>query len=153
MTGYNSPNRVLLSLGGQSAAMQVSPQLNSWMRAFLREEEIKYSLFSMPQGKDTGPDNITVDILQHCWSMVKNNIIVVTLFFFQNYYMLRSLNHTFITVIPKKPELSTLDDYRSISCVGTLVQDDCKDLSISARRYATKFHLQEPDKFSQIKEY
>lgn len=80
----------------------VSLELNALMRASLREELINFSLFAMPKGKALGLVSTPTDIYRYLWAVVKQDIRVVTLFFLCQCYILKSLNHTFMTLIPKR---------------------------------------------------
>jgi hypothetical protein len=38
-------------------------------------DEVKEALFSMKKNKAPGPDNIPIEFYQHCWLIVKNDIM------------------------------------------------------------------------------
>lgn len=77
------------------------------------------TLFSLDTNKSPDLEGIPDDILKHHWMSVKNELIVVVLWFFKKRRMVHSLNHTFVTLIPKKVASSSLPDYMPISCVST----------------------------------
>lgn len=60
------------------------------------------ALFAMAKGKPMGPDGILVDVFMHHWEIVKHDLVQVSLHFFRHHYWLRSLNHAFKTLVPKK---------------------------------------------------
>ena len=55
---------------------------------------------------------------QACWGIVKPDLIAVFHHFFANGRFEKSLNATFITLIPKKHAASEIRDFRPISLVG-----------------------------------
>lgn len=64
--------------------VQVSIELNAWIRSYPIEEEVKASLFSMLRGKVSGPDGIPVDILRLHWELVKHDLLKLRYFSFAN---------------------------------------------------------------------
>jgi mannosylglycoprotein endo-beta-mannosidase len=44
-------------------------------------EEVKDALFSMKKNKAPGPDNIPIEFYQHCWHIIKNDIMNLFLCF------------------------------------------------------------------------
>lgn len=62
----------------------------------------KDALFSIPTNKSPDPDGITTYIYQYHWETMHSDR-------FQ--YILRALNHTHITLIPKRVGSTSLDDY------------------------------------------
>ncbi|XP_013624949.1 PREDICTED: uncharacterized protein LOC106331168 [Brassica oleracea var. oleracea] len=80
------------------------------------EPEIKGTIFSMPTNKSPGPDGYSIEFIRASWDVVGPDIINAVSEFFRNGRLLKDLNTTAITLIPKKPEACTLGDYRPISC-------------------------------------
>ena len=56
----------------------------------------------------------------HCWRVVAKDILTVFEKFFQHCKFEKSLNATFIALIPKKNVASNIRDFRPISLVGSL---------------------------------
>ena len=55
---------------------------------------------------------------QACWSILKTDLMAVFHHFFAKVQFEKSLNATFITLIPKKNEAIEVKDFRPISLVG-----------------------------------
>ena len=59
-----------------------------------------------------------MDFFQACWGIVKPDLMAVFHHFFAKGQFEKSLNATFITLIPKKHAASEIRDFRPISLVG-----------------------------------
>jgi hypothetical protein len=66
----------------------------------------------MPNGKALGPDGFTVEFFKACWEVVKNEIYGVVEDSRHSASILKVLNATMITLIPKENEASTPNRYR-----------------------------------------
>jgi len=64
-------------------------------------KEIKTAVFQMNPDKAPGPDGFNAFFFQNNWDIVKNNVIQAVLQFFRTGKILKQLNHTFLTLIPK----------------------------------------------------
>lgn len=84
------------------------------------EEEVKATLFAMPQNKSPGPDGYSVEFFKASWDTVGNDVTKAVKEFFSNGRLLRELNTTAIALIPKQPKVCTLGDYRPISCCNLI---------------------------------
>ena len=56
----------------------------------------------------------------HCWRVVESDVLAVFEEFFQHCKFEKSLNATFLVLIPKKNDASNIRDFRPISLVGSL---------------------------------
>nr|GEX73429.1 hypothetical protein [Tanacetum cinerariifolium] len=63
--------------------------------------EIKNAMFSMGNEKSPGPDGFTAAFFKEAWDIVGKDVILVVRKFFINGKLLKELNHTIITLIPK----------------------------------------------------
>ena len=59
-----------------------------------------------------------MDFYHHCWRVVEKDVLVVFEEFFQHCKFEKSLNATFIALIPKKNYASNISDFRPNSLVG-----------------------------------
>jgi len=92
-------------------------------------KEIKASIFQMNPDKAPGPDGFNAFFFQKNWEIVKDSVIQAVLHFFRTGRILKQLNHTFLTLIPKTNEASSLTDYRPISCCNVVYKIISKILS------------------------
>jgi hypothetical protein len=69
----------------------------------------------MPNGKAPGPDGFTVEFFKACWEVVKHDVYRVVEDSRRSTSILKALNATMITLIPKENEARTPDQYRPIA--------------------------------------
>ncbi|RVW53840.1 LINE-1 reverse transcriptase-like [Vitis vinifera] len=84
------------------------------------EAEIYAALMRMNGDKAPGPDGFTVAFWQKCWEIVKEDVLDMFKEFHEQNSFIRSLNHTFLVLLPKKGGAEDLGDYRPISLLGGL---------------------------------
>ena len=66
------------------------------------EAEIYAALMGMNGDKAPGPDGFTVAFWQRCWEIVKEDVLDMFKEFHEQNSFIRSLNHTFLVLLPKK---------------------------------------------------
>ena len=67
-----------------------------------------------------GPDGFSLAFWQFCWDFVKDEVLGFFKDFYERGKFVRSLNSTFLVLIPKKCGAEDLSDFRPISLVGGL---------------------------------
>lgn len=92
--------------------------MNEWLVQDPLEEEVKAALFSLSPRKALGPDGFTAKFFQTYWLELRSNIIDCTKDFYQGKALMQYINHTLITLVPKKPTAYELSDFRPISYVN-----------------------------------
>ena len=102
------------------AILDCIPQLvsSSMNRDLLRSivlEELEKVIFGMKKGKAPGPDGFPIEFFQEFWEIIKFYLLEVVQESYQNKQMLKSLNATFLTLIPKVDGANSLDQFRPIS--------------------------------------
>ncbi|RVW84239.1 Transposon TX1 uncharacterized 149 kDa protein [Vitis vinifera] len=93
------------------------------------EAEIHLALMGMNGDKAPGPDGFTVAFWQFCWEFVKEEIVDVFKEFYEDKSFAKSLNSTFLVLIPKKGGAEDLGDFRPISLLGGVYKLLAKVLS------------------------
>ena len=84
------------------------------------EEEIFLALMEMNGDKALGLDGFTVAFWQSCWDFVKEEVVELFKEFYDQKSFAKSLNTTFLVLIPKKGGAKDLVDFRPISLLGGL---------------------------------
>ena len=70
--------------------------------------------------KAPGPDGFSLAFYHHCWGVVERDVLAVFDEFYQHSKFEKSLNATFIALIPKKNGASNIRDFKPISLVGSV---------------------------------
>nr|GEV82209.1 hypothetical protein [Tanacetum cinerariifolium] len=82
--------------------------------------EVKIVIFSMGDDRAPSPNGFTTTFFKKAWDVVGGDIICVVRDFFSNGKLLKELNHTIISFIPKVTTPARINDYRPISCCNVL---------------------------------
>ena len=88
-------------------------------KEFTKEEFIQV-LREMEGDKAPGLDDFTMAFFQKCWSVVEKDVMDVFDYFHQHSVFERSMNASFLTLIPKKCNVVNIKDFRPISLVGSV---------------------------------
>ena len=107
-----------------------------WLERKFEREEILQVVYDLEGDKALGPDGFTMAFYHHCWRVVEKDVLAVFEEFFQHCKFEKSLNATFIALIPKKNDASYIRDFRPISLVGSVYKILAKVLAI---RYESGF--------------
>jgi hypothetical protein len=82
------------------------------------EREVKEVIFGMDENKAPGLDEFSLAFFQACWDVLKDDIMAVFSNFHVHGKFEKSLNSTFISLIPKVSGVTELKDFRHISLVS-----------------------------------
>jgi len=78
----------------------ISKEQNHFLTKRISEEEVKAAFFHLKPFGALGPDGFPPRFFQHFWHLVKDESMVVVVESFTSRKMLRSLNHTFLALLP-----------------------------------------------------
>ena len=81
------------------------------------ETEVKNALFSMKPNKAPGPDNIPIEFFQHCWEIVKNEVMMLFDWFHDNKLDVQRLNYGIITLLPKVVGANNIQQFMPICLI------------------------------------
>ncbi|RVW81724.1 LINE-1 retrotransposable element ORF2 protein [Vitis vinifera] len=84
------------------------------------EGEVQTTLMEMNGDKAAGPNGFSLFFWQRCWDFVKEEILEMFKEFHDQNMFLKSINNTFLVLIPKKGGAEDLGDFRPISLLGGL---------------------------------
>ncbi|RVW31409.1 LINE-1 reverse transcriptase-like [Vitis vinifera] len=99
---------------------QISQQETDILELPFMEEEVHSALMDMNGDKAPGPDGFTGAFWQFCWEFVKEEVMEMFKEFHEHNAFLKSLNTTFLVMIPEKGGAEELGDVRPISLLGEL---------------------------------
>ncbi|XP_074265774.1 uncharacterized protein LOC141588219 [Silene latifolia] len=88
--------------------------------AEVTDVEIKECLFSISSIKSPGPDGYSSQVFKDFWEIVGGDVIAAIKNFFQTGKLLKQVNTTNITLIPKSSNPTNVLDFRPIACCNTL---------------------------------
>ncbi|RVW27502.1 Transposon TX1 uncharacterized 149 kDa protein [Vitis vinifera] len=117
---------------------QISQQEAENLEIPFSENEIHSALMEMSGDKAPGPDGFTMAFWQSCWDFVKGEILEMFKEFHEQSSFLKSLNNTFLVLIPKKGRAADLGDFRPISLLGGLYKLMAKVLANRLKRVLNK---------------
>ncbi|XP_039161265.1 uncharacterized protein LOC120289927 [Eucalyptus grandis] len=86
--------------------------------------EIRDTLFSLPRGEAPGPDGFTVEFFKSNWDIVGPSVLDAVKEFFSSRRLLKEVNNTILTLVPKVPNACAVTDYRPIACCNTIYKVD-----------------------------
>lgn len=88
---------------------------NTLLRSIPSSEEIKETFFQMHDTKASGPDGFPTLFYKEFWPIVGEIVIGAGTSFFENGRMSNEANSSLIILIPKTPNPTTVNNFRSIS--------------------------------------
>ena len=83
-------------------------------------EEVYDALLGCSKDKASGTDGFSMAFWQFAWDFVKNDVMNFFSEFYEHSKFFKSLNATFMVLIPKKVGTENLKDFRPISLVESL---------------------------------
>lgn len=98
------------------------------------EEEVKNALILMNPDKSLGPDGFSTIFFQKCWHFVGKEVMEALEGVKNSGKILKEVNNTFISLIPKKDKPSNLNDYKLIALCNTLYKLLTKTLSLRLQK-------------------
>jgi len=88
-------------------------------------QEVEEVVISIPNGKACGPYGFTIDFYKACWPFIKEDVHALVEDFRVNKSILKVLNATFLTLIPKEEGVDTSNRFYLISLCNVI----CKIIS------------------------
>lgn len=114
-----------------------------WLERDFDREEVVQVLGELEGDKDPGPDGCTMVFFQRCWSIVEHEVLNFFKEFQDQGSFEKSLNATFIALIPKKTGAHKIKDFRPINLVGSIYKLLVKVLANRLRMVLDKVVLEE----------
>eukprot|EP00253_Pinus_taeda_P004868 PITA_04868 len=98
----------------------ITEEQNWALRRTITMEEVKEVVRSMPSDKAPGPDGFTINFYKACWNIVKQDIWEIVEDSRRSKIILKSLNSTFIALVPKVEEANTPKKFRPIALCNVI---------------------------------
>ena len=116
---YQEPEAWRPTIDGLDFASLDESNRFSLEREFDRGEIIA-ALREAEGDKAPGPDGFTIAFFQKCWCLIEEDVMAFFAKFHSQCIFEKSLNATFLCLIPKKINAINIKDFRPISLVGSL---------------------------------
>lgn len=113
----------LLNYGAECALIQA-----------VTTEKIDIAIKNMPTNKAQGVDGYPIELFTKNWEVVKEEVYAVVQSFFATWKLLKKLNCTTITLVPKVPSPTQVKDYRPIACCNTLYKIIAKVITLRLKK-------------------
>ena len=114
------------------------------------EDEIRAAVFACGRNKSPGPDGFSLAFFQDFWETIKHDIIQFFEEFWETRVINKSVNETFICLIPKKLNACRAKDFRPISLVTGLYKILAKVLAEMIKMYLKKSFLNSKEPLSKV---
>ncbi|XP_074305736.1 uncharacterized protein LOC141640956 [Silene latifolia] len=92
--------------------------------------EIQSALFSIHSSKSPGIDGFSSGFFKAAWDIIADDFCLAVLDFFKTSFMPKQANVSLITLIPKKKIVSSVKDFRPISCCSIIYKTISKVLTV-----------------------
>ncbi|CAL1408297.1 unnamed protein product [Linum trigynum] len=102
-------------VAGLPIAQSVTPAMNDTLTAAVLPSEVQKTVFAMGSKQAPGSDDFTGKFFKAFWDVVGSSVIDAVCSFFATSRMLRSFNHTWLTLIPKVETVENMRQLRPIS--------------------------------------
>jgi hypothetical protein len=89
----------------------ISSEEASWLERPFEEEEISKVVSNMNGDKAPGPDGFPMSFYHACWPILRGDVLAVFSEFYEYGSFVRSLNATFLSLIPKKANAVEVKDF------------------------------------------
>ncbi|GKC69120.1 RNA-directed DNA polymerase, eukaryota, reverse transcriptase zinc-binding domain protein [Tanacetum coccineum] len=99
---------------------KLSMEEASFMVRGVTDKEIKEAMFQIDGNKAPGPDGFTSHFFKKAWDIVGGDICSVIKEFFTNGKLLKEINSTLISLVPKIQTPSKVTDFRPIACCNVI---------------------------------
>lgn len=86
------------------------------------KEEIDQVIKEIPAEKAPGPDGFNALFLKKCWNIVKADLYQLCEDFFNGVLDLTAISSSFITLVPKIPNPVSVNDFRPISLLNSVLK-------------------------------
>ena len=100
-TLFTTSNPTNLDEAVENVPTVVTVEMNNNLIREFKAEEVEQAIQQMVPSKAPGPDGMPPIFYQKYWHVVGSDVIIAVLSCLNSGGLLKSINHTFITLIPK----------------------------------------------------
>ena len=103
-----------------SKKKKLTEKASSWLIREVTNTETVMALKLMSPTRLQVPMVFMLLFFQQNWNLLKRNIIEALIYFFRKGKLLREINHSFLTLVPKCLNASSLSDFWHIACCNVI---------------------------------
>jgi hypothetical protein len=85
-------------------------------------KEIDNVILDLPSDKAPGPDGFNNLFIKKCWPIIRYDMYKLCFDFFHHWADLKSINHSYITLVPKNDNPEKVNDFRPISLLNSSIK-------------------------------
>ena len=93
-----------------------------WLDSPFTKQEIDSIIAALPSDKSPGPDGFNTNFIKKCWHINSQDFYDLCEQFYQEDVCLRSINGSFIVLVPKKENPQSVRDFRPISLLNNSIK-------------------------------
>ncbi|CAN1172032.1 Putative ribonuclease H protein At1g65750 [Linum perenne] len=101
-------------------ARQVTVEMNEMLTAPVNGSDIKRAVFDIGPNKASGSDGFSGAFFQAYWDIIGSDVTEAIIIFFESEDILKSINHTWITLLPKVQKVENVRQLRPIGLCTVL---------------------------------
>jgi len=98
----------------------LSPEDNLILISDFKEDEVKEAVWQCEGSKSPGPDGFNFNFIRKSWEFIKDEFVKALALFHETGSIPKGCNASFIALVPKVKDPSSLEQYRPISLVGAI---------------------------------
>ncbi|VFQ69892.1 unnamed protein product [Cuscuta campestris] len=114
-------------------------------------EEVKHTIWEMDANSTSGPDGFNGTFFKCCWDIIQQDVLKASQDFFLGMPIPKGYGSTFLTLIPKKSQPKTFDDFRPISLSTFMSKINTKLLANRLKNLLPKIIAEEQAAFQKGK--
>ncbi|GLT73797.1 hypothetical protein SLA2020_456310 [Shorea laevis] len=137
MNQFTNQPQPRVPLGGLQFA-KLNEEDRDMLEAKFNEVEIREAVASCASDKAPGPDGFNFHFIKTIWSTIEGDIISFMKEFHKNEKLVKGLNASYLTLIPKTKNPISLKEFRPISLVGCIYKILAKVLANRLRKIIGK---------------
>ena len=127
----------------------ITAEMNHELTRNFEEWEVAQALKQMAPLKAPGPDGMPPLFFQHFWPMIEGDVTHLVLSWLNLGTLPHLVNHTFITLIPKKKNPISLSEYRPINLCNILFKIFSKVLANRLKKFLNSIITEHQSAFAK----
>ena len=122
----------------QGIDTKVTPPMNANLTREFTADEVELALKQMKPLTAPGPDGMSPIFFKSCWNFIRHDVIDASLAILNSGNMPTSLNHTYISLIPKIKSPEKANDFRPIILFNVLYKIVSKTIANRLKKLLPK---------------